>query len=66
MSVKFEFTLSDADAENLFGCISSCICQSNVNLMKAIKEGDEAIEIAHRNDINYLKELKSKLLNTRT
>lgn len=42
MSVKFEFTLSDVDAENLLSCISSCIWQSNVNLMKAIEEGDEA------------------------
>lgn len=63
--VKFEFTLSDADAENLFGCVNSSIGRSNEKILDAMAEQDYALVRAYTADIEYLKELKKKLLNTR-
>lgn len=63
MAIKFEFTLEDADAENLFGCISACIVMSNERLMEAIAEGNQSMQNVYRNDIAYLQNLKTKLLH---
>ena len=64
MAVKFEFTLEDADAENLFGCTTSILISKN-RLGKAIVENDEQMQQACLRDVEYFQSLKSKLLNTR-
>lgn len=63
--VKFEFILTDADAENLFDCINRCITQANQNAMDAIVNNDPAWLAACHRDADYLTELKTKLTNTR-
>ena len=65
MAVKFEFTLEDADAENLFGCINDCMMMSSNRLRKAIVAKDEQLQKAYRKYVEYLQGLKSKLLHTR-
>lgn len=63
--VKFEFILTDADAENLFDCINRCITQAHKNVMDAIVNNDPALLAASHRDVDYLTELKTKLTNTR-
>ena len=63
--IKFEFTLSEADATNLFDCINDRIARANMNAMDAYVAHDTALHKAYRRDADYLTELKSKLTNTR-
>mgnify|MGYP000857426701 CR=1 FL=1 len=65
MAVKFEFTLEDADAENLFECINTRILMSSNQFAKAIVQKDEQLQAVYRNDVKYLQGPKAKLLNTR-
>ena len=64
--VKFEFELSDVDAENLFGCIEEEITQCRLKILKNIKYGEEdPVVLWYNNRIEYLSFLKTKLYNTK-
>lgn len=63
--VKFEFILTDADAENLFDCVNRCITQAHKNAIDAIVNNEPALVAAYQSDADYLTELKTKLTNTR-
>ena len=63
--VKFEFELSDIDAENLFGCITCEINDCNEKIMNNIEMKNRFGVEWYKNRIEYLQHLKTKLTNTR-
>lgn len=65
MAVKFEFTLSDINAEVLFDTIQSAIVNELIKAGKAIVK-DEMGEVEwHNARADLLQEIKSSMANTR-
>lgn len=65
MAVKFEFTLSDVNAEVLFDVIQRAIVQELVAGGKAIvKNAMDEVEW-HNNRADLLQDIKQSMLNTR-
>jgi hypothetical protein len=63
--IKFEFTMSDIDAENMFFCIHDHICNMKCKRLDFIADGDNASAnwmVAH---IAYLETLMPQMLNKR-
>lgn len=63
--IKFEFTMSDVDAENIFNCIHSHICDMRAKRIEYIQDGYGAEAkwmVAH---IAYLETLMPQMSNTR-
>lgn len=64
--VKFEFTLSDEDAENLFQCIASAKANTGYLIGKEMAKGADADKIsALWKTREYLEELHAKLLHAK-
>lgn len=64
--IKFEFELSDIDAENLFGCIQDSICYCYEMSMQEQSSADNLnLTKFYQKRIEYLNELKLKLHNTK-
>jgi hypothetical protein len=63
-NIHFDFTLSAADAENLFGCITNRIAFCHEKVMECIVSGDEQAKNAYKAEAEYLQQLKKKLSNT--
>ncbi|MFA6198824.1 MAG: hypothetical protein WC679_00205 [Bacteroidales bacterium] len=63
--IHFNFILDDVDAENLFQLIYSNIIENHMKIQKAMIAENKDLQIAYENDIIYIKELMSKLQNTR-
>lgn len=62
--IEFKFTLSEEDAENLFGLINDEINRTNFMIIEEMtgEDREEYIDF-HRHWIKYYKELKTKLLH---
>lgn len=65
MAIHFDFTVSDADAENIMDCINNCIVNNNRVILKLTVAGDHELVAAYKRDNEYLKKLKLKMKNTR-
>ncbi|MDD5151456.1 MAG: hypothetical protein PHC28_13440 [Flavobacterium sp.] len=63
--IHFDFILSDNDAENLFYLLHRNIIEKHLKIQKAIIDEDTALQKVYENDIIYIEELKSKLINKR-
>lgn len=63
--IHFDFKVDDIDAENIMDCISQEICKCNEKAMKALSEGKQSEFDAYNTHADYLKNLKSKMTNTR-
>ncbi len=74
--IRFDFTVSDEDAGNIFDCINSEISRVHQRLLKnfsKIHKSDDTKEIErlksesdwYRRHIDYLKRLKDKMTNRR-
>ena len=57
--IHFDFTISDADAENIFSMMHDRIVEKNMRIMKIMSENnnnEQRIE-AYRRDNEYVEEL---------
>ena len=62
--IKFEFTVTDADAENILGCIQNQIGNNHVAIQELMVKGNQEDDIERiRLDCDYLADLKKKMLN---
>lgn len=61
--VKFEFELSDVNAENLFGCIDKEIYACKITISESLVK--DSYTQWYENRIEYLSVLKTKLHNTK-
>ena len=64
--IKFEFTLSDIDATNIFDLFQRDINHSNELIIEEMcHENSPEIIGAYRSHIAYIRQLKNKLTHTR-
>ena len=61
MAVHFDFTVSNADAENLHQCISTQLSHSHEGLQEAMMANDLVKVECYKKDIKYLNELRTKM-----
>jgi hypothetical protein len=61
--IHFDFTVSEADAENIFGCIRDSISESQTAITELTAKSDGPLFYAHREHIKYMKELILKMNN---
>lgn len=61
--IHFNFTVSEEDAENIFGCIQSAIASNHECIMVSTVKGDSHDIPAYQRDILYLKELMASMKN---
>lgn len=54
MAVKFEFTVSGADAENILAFIRDAALRSELRAQDAIAAKDAALEQRYRRDAQYI------------
>lgn len=68
--IKFEFTVDDADAENIFSCIRDAAIKNDeqIRIVKSLNYPPEVAERyieAYRRDKEYLLGLIKRMSNTR-
>jgi len=64
--IKFEFTVTEADAENILGCIQNEIGRNHETIQGLLVKGNQEDDIKRiRLDCDYLANLKKQLLNSR-
>ena len=64
--INFDFTVSDADAENIFSMMRDRIMMNNQQIIEMIgKPGKEDYIAAYRRDNEYVEDLIKKMSNTR-
>jgi hypothetical protein len=64
--IRFDFTVSDADAENIFSIMRDRILHNNQQIIEMIgKYGKEDYIAAYRRDNEYVEDLIKKMTNTR-
>lgn len=64
--ICFDFTVSDADAENIFSIMRDRILRNNQQIIEMIgKPGKEDYIAAYRRDNEYVEDLIKKMTNTR-
>ena len=64
--IHFDFTVSDADAENIFSMMRDRISTNNMRIIDMIgKPGQEHYVEAYRQDNQYIEDLMEKMNNTR-
>ena len=62
MTVRFEFELSDTDAENLMDIINKEKARCQMSIIKCIGSGNQAEADWCRRHVAYIDELKKKIL----
>lgn len=63
--IHFDFTVSDADAENIFSIMRDRILHNNQQIIEMIgKSGKEDYIAAYRRDNEYVEDLIKKMTNT--
>ena len=63
--IHFDFTVSDADAENIFAILRDRIVENNVIITNMIgKPGKEYYIATYRQDNEYIEGLIKKMTNT--
>ena len=64
--IHFDFTVSDADAENIFAIMRDRILYNNQQIIEMIGKPDKEYYIAaYRQDNEYVEGLIKKMTNTR-
>ena len=64
--IHFDFTVSDADAENIFAILRDRIVENHVMIMNMIGVSGQEDSIAdYRQDNEYIEGLIKKMTNTR-
>ena len=64
--IHFNFTVSDADAENIFTILNNQISRNREEMLELIANGDESnMRQAYERDNEYIKELMVKMTNTK-
>lgn len=68
--IHFDFTVSDADAENIFSMMRDRISANNMKILDHMaqsitQDGHEVCIEAYRRDNEYVEELIKKMTNTR-
>ena len=64
--IHFDFTVSDADAENIMEIMRDRIMMNNKQIIEMIgKPGKEDYIAAYRQDNEYIEDLIKKMTNTR-
>jgi len=64
--IHFNFTVSDADAENIFTILNNQIVHNHAKMVKLVANGDEYNMLeAYERDNEYIKELINKMTNTK-
>ena len=64
--IRFDFTVSDADAQNIFQIMRDRIMMNNQQIIEMIgKPGKEDYIAAYRRDNEYVEGLIQKMTNTR-
>jgi hypothetical protein len=63
--INFNFTVSDVDAENIMGCIDEVIGSNDLAILKLTDAKNVSSTTWFKKNNEYLKELKTKMLNTK-
>jgi len=64
--IHFNFTVSDADAENIFTILNNQNDHNHAKMVKLVANGDEYNMLeAYERDNEYIEELMAKMTNTR-
>jgi hypothetical protein len=64
--IHFNFTVSDADAENIFTILNNQIVHNHAKMVKLVANGDEYNMLeAYERDNEYIEELINKMTNTK-
>jgi hypothetical protein len=64
--IHFNFTVSDADAENIFTILNNQIVHNHAKMVKLVANGDEYNMLeAYERDNEYIEELMAKMTNTK-
>jgi hypothetical protein len=65
--IHFNFTVSDADAENIFTILNNQISRNREEMLKLVAYGSLEYNMleAYKQDNEYIKELIIKMTNTR-
>jgi hypothetical protein len=64
--IHFNFTVSDADAENIFTILNNQISRNREEMLKLMVKGDAwNMREVYERDNEYIKELMAKMTNTR-
>ena len=64
--INFNFTVSDADAENIFTILNNQISRNREEMLELMVKGDESnMRAACERDNEYIKQLMAKMTNTK-
>ena len=65
--IHFDFTVSDADAENIFTILNNQISRNREEMLKLVAYGSLEYNMmrAYKRDNEYIKELIKKMTNTK-
>ena len=64
--IHFNFTVSDADAENIFNILNNQIVHNHEKMVKLVASGDEYNTLGvYERDNEYIKQLIKKMTNTK-
>ena len=64
--IHFNFTVSDADAENIFDILNNQISRNREEMLELMVKGDEwKMRGAYERDNEYIKELINKMIHTK-
>jgi hypothetical protein len=65
--IHFNFTVSDADAENIFTILNNQISRNREEMLKLVAYGSLAYSMleAYKRDNEYIKQLMAKMTNTK-
>jgi hypothetical protein len=65
--INFNFTVSDADAENIFTILNNQISRNREEMLKLVAYGSLGYSMleAYKRDNEYIKELMAKMTNTK-
>ena len=64
--IHFNFTVSDADAKNIFTILNNQISRNREEMLELMVKGDEHnMRGAYERDNEYIKELMAKMTNTK-
>jgi hypothetical protein len=64
--IHFDFTVSDADAENIFDILNNQISRNREEMLELMAKGDVYnMRGAYERDNEYIKELMAKMTHTK-
>ncbi len=64
--IHFNFTVSDAEAEDIFNILNNQISRNREEMLELMVKGDEwNMRGAYERDNEYIKQLMAKMINTK-